>query len=165
MRSKKILALIAFNLGCAAAMPNCNRIPPAEPVLAPSIQEPSLSVFVSFSMPEQSLKLWAEQAATLNAPLLLRGFVENSLIKTTAKTQSVFDNAGVDLFIDPESFEKFSITQVPAVVLVSSAPSAFDVARGDVTLRDALALIATKGSPEGQRQAQRLLEKMKDQHE
>ena len=56
-----------------------------------------LLIFVSFSMPEESLKLWAEQASHLGCPLLLRGFVDNDLTKTTAKTQSLFgEKANVD---------------------------------------------------------------------
>ena len=49
-----------------------------------------LLIFVSFSMPKESLKLWAEQASRIGCPLLLRGFVDNDLTKTTAKMHAMF---------------------------------------------------------------------------
>ena len=138
-----------------------------------------LYIFVSFSMPEQSLKLWAIDAARLEIPLLLRGFVDNDLKKTTAKTMALFgEKANIELSIDPEKFQKFNIKVVPAVVIAESetAPSEkesandgsvphFDVVYGDTSLEEALKRIAKSGSSESQKAAAHYLRKYRDQHE
>ena len=112
-----------------------------------------LLIFVSFSMPEQSLKLWAEQASKVNGKLLLRGFVEDSLQKTTEETLRIFKEPKADFLIHPEAFEKFGIEKVPAVVIAKPddcladdcpAPD-FDVVYGDTSLEDALNKIASDG--------------------
>lgn len=141
--------------------------------------DPKLYIFVSFSMPEQSLKLWAIDAARLEAPLLLRGFVDNDLKKTTAKTMALFGaDANIELSIDPEKFQKFNIKAVPAVVIAApetaasekesandgSAPR-FDVIYGDTSLEEALERIAKSGSPESQKSAKLYLKKYRGQHE
>ncbi len=143
-----------------------------------------LLIFVSFSMPEESLKLWAEQASRLQCPLLLRGFVDNDLTKTTAKTQIIFgEKAAVEISIDPEKFEKFNIDVVPAVVMMEpetgkaktaslgkeevddNSVSYFDVIYGDTSLEEALKRISKSGSPVNQKAASHYLKKYWGQHE
>ncbi|MBP6103526.1 MAG: type-F conjugative transfer system pilin assembly protein TrbC [Gammaproteobacteria bacterium] len=119
----------------------------------------SILVFISFSMPEQSLKLWAEQASQIKAPLILGGFVENSIFKTTQKAFELFGNDTLpELLVDPEAFERFGIQVVPAVVAVSDTESStnhhtasekqphFEVVYGDTSLLDALRLMQSRGS-------------------
>lgn len=135
-----------------------------------------LLIFVSFGMPTQSLKLWAEQAARVDGKLLLRGFVENSLPKTTAKTLEVFGaDASIEVNIDPERFQQFNIQTVPAVVITqskrandadnSNAPPVFDVVYGDASLEEALLYLEKTGTPEGQKAAQHLLKRYRGSHE
>ena len=138
-----------------------------------------LLIFVSFNMPGQSLKLWAEQASRLGCPLLLRGFVDNDLTKTTAKTQTIFgEKANVEISIDPEKFQKFHIDVVPAVVITESektglekestndnAVPQFDVIYGDASLEEALKRLEKSGSPESQKAANHYLKKYRDSHE
>lgn len=137
-----------------------------------------LLIFVSFSMPKESLKLWAEQASHVGCPLLLRGFVNNDLMKTTAKTHTIFgEKANIEISIDPEKFEKFKIDAVPAVVVAepetvqseksdlekedandNSVPN-FDVVYGDTSLEEALKRIAKSGSEVNQKTANHYLKK------
>jgi conjugal transfer pilus assembly protein TrbC len=138
-----------------------------------------LLIFVSFSLPKESLKLWAEQASRLGCPLLMRGFVDNDLTKTTVKTQFLFGTeANVEVSIDPEKFQKFNIDVVPAVVIVESEKTGlekespndnvvppFDVVYGDTSLEEALNRIAKSGSPANQKVAKLYLKKYRDQHE
>lgn len=142
-------------------------------------EAPKLYIFVSCSMPEQSLKLWATDAARLETPLLLRGFVDNDLKKTTAKTLELFgEKANIELLIDPEKFQKFKIDVVPAVVIAATekvasktegtndnAASPFDVVYGDTSLEAALNRIAKVGSPINQKAAMHYLKKYREQHE
>ena len=165
--------LVFLTLGFAVyAEPCLNAFQPPLS-LARTAQEPELLIFVSFSMPEYSLKLWAKQAESVNGKLLIRGFIENSFSKTALKIRELFkDNKIAEWLIDPESFERYGIEAVPAVVITrpdncvieTCAAADFDVSYGDTSLKDALALIAVKGSAHGQKSAQTLLQRIR-QHE
>jgi type-F conjugative transfer system pilin assembly protein TrbC len=112
-----------------------------------------LLIFVSFSMPEQSLKLWSQQADKIGANLILRGLINNSLQATTQnKIISGFD-------IDPEKFKEYHIKIVPAVVLVTN--SDYEVIYGDTSLEAALERIKHNGSPESKTLAQSYLNKIR----
>ena len=100
-------------------------------------------IFVSFSMPKESIKGWITQAQKAGASLYIRGLFNNSF-KETAKAVSelVQDQTG-GVLIDPNLFKKYSITQVPAVVVVNEKDEKnekedFDVIYGDVSLDYAL---------------------------
>lgn len=129
---------------------------------------PHLFIFVSFSMPEQSLKLLAEQAGDAGGTLLLRGFVGDSLEHTLIKTKAIFgEEPDVDIMIDPEQFQKFNIQVVPAIVVAQSEPEGmmdnstpnFDVVYGDTPLEEALAWILKSGSLDGQKAAKHFLKR------
>ena len=110
---------------------------------------------------------------------MLRGFVDNELTKTTAKTQTIFgEKANVEISIDPEKFQKFHIDVVPAVVITESektglekestndnAVPQFDVIYGDASLEEALKRLEKSGSPESQKAANHYLKKYRDSHE
>jgi len=136
--------------------------------------EPELLIFISFGMPEQSLKLWAIDASRAGGKLLLRGFFENSLQKTADKTLAVFgEEPNVDVAINPERFQQFKIEVVPAVVLLQPKQSLedrdaipdFDVVYGDTTLRAALERISQSGSLEGRKAASVLLKRYREAHD
>ena len=44
-------------------------------------------IFISFSMPEESLKQWIAQAQRIHAPLIIRGLINNSFTETQAKSR------------------------------------------------------------------------------
>ena len=123
----------------------------------PDEPQAPIMVFISFSMPEQSLKLWAMQAAQLKAPLVLRGFWHNSLEASTQKAFELFGEDMPELLVDPEAFERFHIQAVPAVVVVppesqkepagSAQSPSFDLVYGDTSLEEALTLMGSRGSP------------------
>ena len=149
METKKLLCilirLLTLILFCQACYSEC----PAETLDA----EPQVLIFVSLSMPEQSLKLWAEQADKIKAKLLLKGFVDDSLQATIDETLRIFKEPKADFLVHPEAFEKFKIDKVPAVVIANpdncledDCPvPAFDVVYGDTSLEDALNKIASNG--------------------
>jgi conjugal transfer pilus assembly protein TrbC len=106
----------------------------------------SIFIFVSFSMPEISLKQWLAQAHRTGASVIIRGLINNSFKETlSAMNRLVSDNTG-GLLLDPTLFQKFDIKQVPAVVVSQSNTCTdeknclprFDVIYGDVTLDYAL---------------------------
>jgi len=78
--------------------------------------EPKLYVFVSFSMPENSMKALIEQARKSQAILVFRGMHAGSLPKTTKKLLEL-ESRGVSAIIDPKLFQKHNIESVPTFVL------------------------------------------------
>lgn len=123
-------------------------------------------IFVSTSLTPKSLQQWARQADKINASLIIRGFVNNSMKETVRVTQEIFGKQDVGGFsVDPEKFKDFNIKKVPAVVInftpicnkEDCPPLAFDVVYGNIGLLEALKLIATKGSTDGQKYASELI--------
>lgn len=104
----------------------------------------SLLVFVSTSMPKASLKALFLEAERLGGRLVFRGLVNNSF-KETLKT---FEEIGVNGDIDPELFDKHTITSVPTITLISTEQDSkpvVDHVIGNVSLGAALELIREKG--------------------
>lgn len=89
-------------------------------------------VFVSFSMPELSLKELSRNARKYNARMILRGIYKDSFKKTAEKILEI-DKKGLSLEIDPKLFKKYGIKKVPTFVLVEGGS---EIARlsGNVTL-------------------------------
>lgn len=102
-------------------------------------------VFISFSMPDELLNQVAIESVKLKVPLILNGLYKNSMRKTLNK---IFDitkkNKGVSIQIDPVAFKKYSIKQVPSVV-VEDDNNKFDVITGNIKIEQALEYISEKG--------------------
>jgi conjugal transfer pilus assembly protein TrbC len=107
-------------------------------------------LFVSFSMPEESLKEWISESQKLHVPIVIRGLVDNSFKETIRRISGLIkDNRG-GIQIDPKAFKRFKIEKVPAVVVAKSnscSPNQtclenFDVVYGDVTAEYALEKIS-----------------------
>jgi len=116
-------------------------------------------VFVSFSMPDVTLRRLMQQAKRIGAPLVLRGMVENDMNKTRIKVGQLLDadkngNTNIEggLSIDPTLYERFGISVVPSFVLADAPVQAcnqtgcptpdFVRLAGDVTLQYVLESIA-----------------------
>lgn len=101
-------------------------------------------IFLSFSMNDESIQGWMREASKINAPVIIRGLVDNSFKATVAKIASLKIKTGLQ--VDPILFKKFDINQVPAVVVVDTAKclpmqscqQVFDVIYGNVHLSYAL---------------------------
>ena len=135
--------------------------------------EPTLLVFVSFSLPEPTLVRLVEQAAAARATLVLRGLVDGSLTKTVARAQALIGSRQVAFQIDPLAFDRFGVTQVPSFVLLRRgvearaceagscfAADAFVRAAGDVSVRYALEFIG-RTAPGFAGEAQPFLRRLK----
>jgi type-F conjugative transfer system pilin assembly protein TrbC len=108
-----------------------------------------IMVFVSFSMNEESLKQWMQQAELIHASVVIRGLIDHSFKKTIQKMAELTrDNHG-GVQLDPTLFRRFQIEQVPAVVVFKetnclssqSCVEDYDVVYGNVTLDYALQTI------------------------
>lgn len=79
----------------------------------------NMVVFVSFSMPDASLRRIASEVGKVGGMMVIRGFVDDSLQKTVDASQN-FTNLGSQIQIHPDLFREFNVTQVPTYVLVKA---------------------------------------------
>ncbi len=110
-------------------------------------------VFVSFSLPKETLQRIVSQAEKSGAVLVLRGLHGNSLTRMGEEIARLVGDRKVTAIIHPPAFKQFKVHQVPALVLARSgqaskigedgcAPgSSFIRVDGDVTQDYALDLI------------------------
>jgi len=104
----------------------------------------SIRVFVSFSMPEILLKETLAESARLHIPAVLNGLHQNSMAKTASKIFKLSrDVPNLNLNIDPTAFERYSIHQVPALVV--ERQGRFDVIYGNLSLSEGLNRIINRG--------------------
>jgi conjugal transfer pilus assembly protein TrbC len=115
-----------------------------------------LLIFVSFSLPEESLRQYSKQAVEYGAVLVLRGMRNNSLEQTELQALGV-NKAGAEWDIAPATFKKFKIERVPAIVLADASTESVlengcakevDYLRvdGDVSIHHALVLMRQYGA-------------------
>jgi conjugal transfer pilus assembly protein TrbC len=137
---------------------------------AASAQQANILIFVSFSMPEVSIKGWMNEAEKIGAPVVIRGLVNNSFKATIQKmTELARDNHG-GVQLDPTLFQKYQINQVPAVVVTTTedtwpneTPKEYIKVYGDVHLDYALKKIADQKG-EAARIAERMLIRLRENH-
>lgn len=114
----------------------------------------------SFSMPEPSLKQLMLDAKAYGVPVVMRGFVDNSVYATRERLIAVFgsDEEIEGFGIDPTLFARFDVTTVPTIIAV---PDMFDICdtpgcegdaaplhdrvSGNIRLEHALRMIAATG--------------------
>jgi conjugal transfer pilus assembly protein TrbC len=134
---------------------------------------PGLLIFVSFSMPQPSLQRLVEQAEKSQASLVVRGLVNGSLRDTVSRMQSLIGQRQVAFQIDPQAFDRFSVSKTPTFVLVRAGAQgqpcgaglcfprdAFAAASGDVSLDYALEFIERQ-SPRFEKDARNYLKKIR----
>lgn len=83
--------------------------------------EPALLVFVSFSMPDASLRSLVSQAERARATLILRGPFKSSFKETVVAIQKLIGGRKVSFQLHPEAFDRFGVVTVPTFVLTSNA--------------------------------------------
>ncbi len=79
------------------------------------LEREKILVFVSFSMPSQSLKRLTQECEKHHATLVLRGLKDNSFRKTMIFMKEQKFNHGVE--INPDLFTRYKITKVPVFLL------------------------------------------------
>lgn len=128
-------------------------------ILKEQIKNPTTSIliFVSFSMPRQSLEAYLRDAKKIGASVIIRGLINNSFQKTFHEISDLVkasDGQGMEL--NPIWFKRFHITQVPAVVVISEQSNCFngdlchsdkdyDLMTGDISLLAALKMVRDRG--------------------
>lgn len=117
----------------------------------------NIIIFVSFPMPDESLKSYMRDAKKIHASIVIRGLIDNSFKKTFLKVSSLIKEAGGGGFeLNPLWFKRFNIKSVPTVIVVNHDGECirhntcqierdYDSVAGNVTLVSALRLIRDKG--------------------
>jgi type-F conjugative transfer system pilin assembly protein TrbC len=118
------------------------RVTPALPDMTRPVAP--LMAFVSFSMPEDSLKAILEQVDRVGGTVLLRGLVNNSFKDTATVVARLVGKNGTGFGIDPKLFSKYNITAVPAFVIPNGED--FDKISGNLSLSAALEALTNEGS-------------------
>ena len=88
------------------------------PCYASQLIDKNIIIFVSFSMPDESLKGWLREANIISAPVIVRGFINNSFKDTINKIGILTTDNHGGVQIDPLLFERFHVDKVPAVIVV-----------------------------------------------
>ena len=125
-------------------------------------EKPRLYVFISYSMPESSIRNLYRDANKVGAPLLVRGLINNNFRDTGRKLVKIIGTKDrrkkrTSILVNPVFFKKFGIQRVPAFVFirgdmstltcrtrktcVDKAPE-YDVIYGDITLKKAVETLA-----------------------
>lgn len=97
-------------------------------------------IFVSFSMPENSIKELLHESKKYDAALVIQGLVNNSFKETLIKVQQIIsDNKNIGgIHIDPNLFNEYKINQVPAYVVKYGEGNNYDVVYGLGSIKEAL---------------------------
>lgn len=104
----------------------------------------SLLIFMSFSLPLESWKIYSAAAEKAGGTLILRGIPENSFLACAAKIQELREegvNAPID--IDPSLFEEYRVDSVPVIVVRDALVS--DQVEGHFQLEPFLSESASSG--------------------
>lgn len=107
--------------------------------LAKSHPNTQLLIFVSQSVPANSIKELWEQAQRVGGKLVFRGLVGASFKQTHHYIQEL----GIVADIDPTKFDEFEVTQVPTFVL--SKESNYDKMVGNISLVEFLEQSSSNG--------------------
>ena len=77
-------------------------------------------IFISFSMPEQSIVSILQDSKRIHGTVVIRGLIHNSFKETFLKMGSLVKAAGSGggVELNPPAFKKFNIQKVPAVVVL-----------------------------------------------
>ena len=117
--------------GCSAHQNlSCSQKQVLQPTQKP--YDSSFYIFVSFSMPKETLKSLAIEAKRHNAFLVIRGIIENSFLKTSIFLKEL----GEGIVLDPLLFRDYNVVVVPT--FIEAQPTGYRKISGNITLAYAL---------------------------
>lgn len=99
---------------------------------------------VSFSIPEEGLKRMLHESKRFAIPATLRGMVNNDMRETVSRVQALVTDGQADgVQIDPQPFQTYGITAVPALIVRCDAGA--DIVLGNLRIESALRKMAKDG--------------------
>ncbi len=138
----------------------CDSLKPK--IAQPQSRYPQLLVFVSFSMPMETLKILTAQVNAIGGAVVFRGLLGGSFKGIVLKLKEL----GQEALIDPTLFEAYKVTTVPTFILrknpteVARPNASHDRLSGNVSLIHVLEQFATQGDVRAV--AQSLLTKLRE---
>lgn len=117
---------------------------------------PEVLVFVSWSMPKETIAAYMRDAKAAGAVLVLRGLKDGSAKATVAAVRDL-GRAATGMLVDPRLYRMFKVDVVPTVVVsqghvvpchergCTEAPPPFDKIEGNIGLGEALRRIGEDG--------------------
>ena len=122
-------------------------------------EQGALYVAVSLGMPKESLRSLALDAHKAGAKIVIRGLVNGSFEQTLVAAKEVFGEDAVSgVAIEPQVFRAFGVDRVPTFIAATapvqpcdqgvdctSAATPHDRLAGNITLAEALRIIAERG--------------------
>lgn len=135
--------------------------------------QPKLYVFVSLSMPRESINRIVDDAERVHSILVLRGFVGKKFKDTVKTVKEVIGDRKIGIVIDPRKYEMYHVSQVPTTVLavkevlgcsrqkvcIPNENDYFSV-EGDVSLQYALEKIIS-ARPQAKEPASKFLDRLR----
>jgi len=89
--------------------------------------ESQILIFISASMPEKAIENYMTSSARIDAALVLRGFINNSLADTRKYLGKLITGISNEttpveptILIDPTLYERFEVGSVPSIVVTES---------------------------------------------
>lgn len=138
MFKKTLFQILALMILATATSCNSFGLPKQEIQIEP---EPGIYVFVSFSINDESLRSYFNEANHYGAKLVMRGLVGEKFGRNRfAETKTKLEKVGINIDINPNLFKQFGIKQVPAVVVVNSDKTIKKIS-GHITLKKALEIM------------------------
>lgn len=104
--------------------------------------ETDIIIFVSFSIPDEMLWQYYQQAKKVGGKLVIRGLVNNSF-KQTIEHMKIAYKKNLQLEINPKLFNKYLVEAVPAIVIRDHEK--FDKFTGTISVHNALEQSAAHG--------------------
>ena len=105
----------------------------------------NLMIFMSFSVPLESWLEWSYAIEKKGGIFVLKGLPDNSFQAFARKVQELkAKGVYAPICIDPQSYEKYQIDAVPAVLLIEG--DTYDKIQGNIFLETALRKFAQEGS-------------------
>ena len=103
--------------------------------------EPGIYVFVSFSLPDESLRNYFIDANRYGAKLVMRGLTGDKNSRNRfAITKARMERARINVDINPNLIEQLNITQIPVIAVVTSDQVIKKIS-GQISVQKALQLM------------------------
>lgn len=118
----------------------CSKTDPNDLTAVNLKSDPKYLIFISFSMPKETLKALYDSANDNNGVLLLRG-LKNGSFKETAQYLKLL---GIGVQIDPMAFKKYKIARVPTILLINN--DQFKAISGNISFQYAKEKLLEHGS-------------------
>lgn len=122
-----------------------------------SLKKQILYIFVSSSLPKESLKSLLLEAQKIGATLVFRGLINNSfkdtqkyfseiLVSSLSIDDTSVQDSSVKVIIDPNLFEEYDVKVVPTFIMKEDkSGNKYDSLRGHISLEEALLKFRERG--------------------